>query len=85
MDVLNEQCGYQLTMKGLGDTDYTPLKTRRARAVPSRAMGGAGTGDEEEKAIDYGDVMGEGVASHKKEEPIPSVPMFRMAAPTKKV
>lgn len=70
-----EQCGYQLTMKGPGDTDYKPLKTRRTRTAPPRAVGGAGTGGAEDDSDE------EGVTSHKKEEPVPSAPMFRMAAP----
>jgi hypothetical protein len=78
-----EQCGYQLTMKGPGDTDYKPIRVRRTRAAPVNPVGGAGTavGDDEEKGVDYGDVAEEGVASYKKEEPIPSAPMFRMAPP----
>lgn len=68
-----EQCGYQLTMKGPGDTDYKPLKTRRVPR-PAVPVGGAGTGggdDSDEEGVGY-----------KKEEPVPSAPMFRMAAPT---
>jgi superfamily II DNA or RNA helicase len=80
-----EQCGYQLTMKGPGDTDYKPIRVRRTRA-PVVAVGGAGTaGGDDDEGVDYGDVAEEGVAAYKKEEPIPSVPMFRMAAPVKKV
>jgi superfamily II DNA or RNA helicase len=71
-----EQCGYQLTMKGPGDTDYKPLKTRRTRAAPLQAaIGGAGTGGDESDSED------ECVSSYKKEETVPSTPMFRMAAP----
>jgi superfamily II DNA or RNA helicase len=79
-----EQCGYQLTMKGPGDTDYKPIRVRRTRA-PVVSVGGAGTaGGDDDEGIDYGDVAEEGVAAYKKEEPTPSVPMFRMAAPSAK-
>lgn len=87
-----ELCGYQLTMKGPGDTDYMPLRVRRTRA-PVKPVAGAGTtwgkddADDDEKEMDFGDVMEEcggrvvAAASAKREEPIPAVPMFRMAAP----
>ena len=70
-----EQCGYQLTIKGPGDTDYKSLKTRRTRTTHPAAVGGAGTGGEEDDSDE------EGVTSYKKEEPVLSAPMFRMAAP----
>lgn len=72
-----EQCGYQLTMKGPGDTTYRPLKTRRLAPPPAaiRPAGGAGK-DEDSDDEDE-------TTTKKKDTPIPAAPMFRLVAAAK--
>jgi hypothetical protein len=69
-----EQCGYQLTIKGPGDTEYKPMKKQRA-PWPTVPVGGAGTAG--------GDDDSDGEGAHKKDDPVPSMPMFRLAPPKK--
>lgn len=76
-----DQCGYQLTMKGPGDTAYKPFGVRRSRAavtVPTPA-GGAGHSSSDDEDDDE-----EAPVTKKKDTPIPVAPMFRMAAIAKK-
>lgn len=73
-----EQCGYRLTIKGPGDTDYRPLKTRLAPPVagPTIPLGGAGTKEDD-------DSDDEATAMKKTDTPILTGPMFRMTPPKK--
>jgi len=66
-----EQCGYQLTIKGPGDTDYKPMKVRRTRPVVlTAAIGGAGTTADNEDSDDD---------TKKADTPVLTGPMFRLA------
>jgi hypothetical protein len=65
-------CGYQLTMKGPGETDYKPFKVRRP-AAPPRPAGGAGSKEDSDSDSDE-----EGPVTKKKDTPIPAAPMFRL-------